>query len=161
MNTLTVTPQGDSAILLSRAFNAPRSLVWQAYTEPELVKRWLGVRAGWTLPICEIDLRVGGRYRYVWRKESKGMDMGMSGTYREIQAPARLVCTETFDDPWYPGESLVTATFVEQNGQTTLNLLQQFATPEARDAVLRSGMERGVAESYDMLAALLPTFEQP
>ena len=102
MNTLTVTHQGDSATLSSRAFNAPRSLVWRACTEPELVKRWLGVRAGWTLPICEIDPRVGGRYRYVWGKESKGFDLGMSGTYREIEAPDHLICTEQFDDPRVP-----------------------------------------------------------
>lgn len=159
MNALTVTPHGDSAILISRTFNAPRSLVWRAYTEPELVKRWLGVRAGWTLPICEIDLRVGGRYRYVWRKESKDFDMGMSGTYREIEAPDHLICTEQFDDPWYLGESLVTATFTEENGQTTLDLLQQFATQEARDGALNSGMARGVGESFDMLAELLPTLE--
>jgi uncharacterized protein YndB with AHSA1/START domain len=160
-NSLTVSAQGDREIVLTRAFNAPRHLVFDAYTKPDLLKRWLGVRGGWSLAVCEIDLRVGGAYRYVWRNEAKGIDMGAGGVYREIVPPERLVCTESFDDPWYPGEALLTTVLVEQGSQTTLTTTLRYGSPEARDVVLKSPMEHGLAESYDMLAALLTTLAAP
>ncbi|MEO8140688.1 MAG: SRPBCC family protein, partial [Gemmatimonadota bacterium] len=139
---------------MTREFAAPRSLVFEAYTTPELLKRWLGVHAGWTLAVCEIDLRVGGLYRYVWRN-SDGFEMGMGGAYREIVRPARIVATEAFDQSWYPGEAVTTLTLVEQGGRTTLTLTVLYESREARDAVLRSPMEEGVGEGFNKLAELL------
>lgn len=152
---LTITAFGDRQIVMSRAFNAPRHLVFDAYTKPELLKRWLGVRGGWILRDCEVDLRAGGAYRWVWWKQSAGIEMGVCGVYREVAAPDRLVCTEKFDDAWYAGESLLTTEFLEHDGVTTLKVTMFYESNEARDSVLRSPMERGVAESYQMLDELL------
>jgi uncharacterized protein YndB with AHSA1/START domain len=105
---LKVTAQGDREIVMTRVFDARRESIFDAYTKPELVKRWLGVFGGWTLPVCEIDLRVGGKYRFVWRN-TDGRSMGMGGVYRDVVRPERLVNTEKFDDAWYPGESLIGA----------------------------------------------------
>jgi uncharacterized protein YndB with AHSA1/START domain len=107
------------------------------------------------MPVCEIDLRVGGKYRYVWRKDGDGTEMGMGGVYRDIRAPERIVNTERFDQAWYPGEGLGTLVLVEQGGRTTLTHTMLYESREARDAVIKSGMEQGVAASYDRLAELL------
>ena len=155
--TLSVSTQGDHEIVITRRFQAPRQMVYDCHTQPELLKRWLGVRGGWELAVCEIDLRVGGKYRYVWRKASKNIDMGMGGVFREITAPERIVCTEQFDDPWYPGEGLNTSEFFETGDGTTLRLTIRYDSAEARDTVMRSPMETGLAESYDVLAELLTT----
>jgi uncharacterized protein YndB with AHSA1/START domain len=153
---LKVSTPTDREIAITRVFDAPRRLVFEAYTRPELVKRWLGVRGGWSLEVCEIDLKVGGASRYVWR-EPNGAVMGMRGVYREIVPAERIVSTESFDDPWYEGEAVGTVVFVEQGGKTTLTTTVLYASKEVRDAVLRTPMERGVAESYDKLAELLPS----
>jgi uncharacterized protein YndB with AHSA1/START domain len=153
--TLHLTMPSEREIAMTRVFDAPRRLVFDALTRPELVKRWLGVRGGWSMAVCEIDLRVGGALRYVWRKDSKGMEMGMRGVFREIAAPQRFVHSETFDDPWFPGEALDTTVLVEQGGKTTLTTTVLYESQEIRDGVLKSGMERGVAESYDVLAEYL------
>jgi uncharacterized protein YndB with AHSA1/START domain len=155
---LTLDARGDREILMTRVFNAPRRLVFEALTTPALVQRWLLGPEGWTMPVCEIDLRVGGAYRYVWRHPERG-DMGMGGVFREIVPPERIVCTERFDTPWYPGEVIDTTTLVEQDGRTTLTLTILADTRETRDAILKSGMERGVARSYDLLDVLLASVE--
>jgi len=152
--TLQITTPSDREIAMTRTFDAPRRLVFDAFTKPELIKRWLGVRAGWTMPVCEVDLRVGGTYRYVWRGP-KGNDMGMGGVFREIVAPERIVATEKFDDSWYAGEAVDTTVFVEQGGQTTVTTTVRYESKEARDGVLATPMATGVAESYDTLAAYL------
>src|SRR6266705_3577454 len=152
---LKLTTQGDREIVMTRALDAPRRLVFDAFTKPELVKQWLLGPPGWSMPICEIDLRVGGAYRYVWRRDSDGSEMGMGGVYREIMAPERLVTTERFDEAWYPGEAVGTLVLVEQGGRTTVTQTMRYESREARDAVLQSGMEKGVAASYDRLADLL------
>jgi uncharacterized protein YndB with AHSA1/START domain len=139
---------------MTRVFNAPRQLVFGALTKPELVKQWLLGPPGWTMPVCEIDLRVGGAYRFQWRG-TDGAEMGTRGVFREIAPPERFVATERFDNPWYPGESLVTYLLVEQGGKTTLTLTVLYESREARDGVLKSGMEKGVAMSYDRLEQLL------
>lgn len=155
---LQIRPQGDREIVMVRAFDAPRSLVFQAYTRPELLKRWLGVGfGGWELAVCEIDLRVGGTYRWVWRSPGHKQEMGVRGVYREIAAPDRLVCTEQFDDPWYKGEGLVTVAFVEAGGKTTMTVTMLYESTETRDGVLASPMEGGVEHSYNQLAELLST----
>lgn len=150
--TLQVTTPTEREIVLTRVFDAPRHLVFDALTKPELVKQWFLGPPGWSMPVCEIDLRVGGAYRYVWRKTGR-QDMGMGGVYREIMPPERLVHTEAFDD--FPGDSIVTTVLVEQGGRTTLTSTGLYPSKEIRDAVLKSGMEQGAAASYDRLAELL------
>ena len=153
--TLKVVAQGDREIVISRVFDAPRRLVFDAHTKPELVRRWLLGPPGWSMPVCEIDLRVGGQYRYVWRRDSDGKEMGMSGVFREIVPPERIVQTEKFDDPWYPGEALDTVILTEKEGKTLFTLTMLCESREAREAVLKSGMEKGVEMSYDRLEELL------
>jgi uncharacterized protein YndB with AHSA1/START domain len=155
IGALKLTTRGDREIILTRVFDAPRHLVFDAFTKPALVKQWLLGPPGWSMPVCEIDLRVGGGYRYVWREDSGGAQMGVRGVFREIVAPERVVCTEVFDEAWYPGEGLNTTTLVEHAGKTTLTLALLYQSREARDAVLKTPMEKGVAMSYDRLADLL------
>lgn len=154
-NTLKITTPSDQEIVMTRVFDAPRDLVFEALTKPELVKRWLLGPDGWSMPVCEIDLRVGGTYRYVWRRDADGSEMGMSGVYREIVAPERIVSTEQFDQPWYPGEAVGTTVLVEKNGRTTLTNTVLYDSKEIRDGVLKSGMEDGVSRSYDRLAEIV------
>jgi uncharacterized protein YndB with AHSA1/START domain len=154
-NTLRITTPSDREIVMTRDFNAPRHLVYHAMTTPELVRRWLGVFGGWSLDVCEIDLRVSGKYRYVWHRASGGTRMEMSGEYLEIVPTKRLVTNEKFDDPWYEGQAICTAALTEENGITTLSTIVQYDTKEIRDAVLASPMESGVSASYDKLEDLL------
>ena len=152
--SLKLTTRGDREIVMTRIFDAPRTLVFDAFTKPELVRRCLLGPEGWSMPVCEIDLRVGGSYRYVWRHTS-GNEMGIGGVFKEIVPPERIVSTEKFDESWYPGEALGTTVLIEQGGKTTLTLTMLYQSREARDAVLKTGMDRGVAEGYDRLAELL------
>ncbi|HEY8174338.1 MAG TPA: SRPBCC domain-containing protein, partial [Gemmatimonadaceae bacterium] len=124
---LQITTPSDREIAMTRVFDAPRGMVWDAFTKPELIKRWLGVRAGWTMPVCEVDLKVGGKYRYVWRGP-KGNEMGMGGVFREIKRPERMVATEKFDEAWYPGDAMDTQTFVEKGGKTTVTTAVLYAS---------------------------------
>jgi uncharacterized protein YndB with AHSA1/START domain len=157
---LKLTIQGEREIVMTREFDAPRALVFEALTKPELVQRWLLGPPGWTMPVCEIDLRVGGSYRYVWRNDNN-QEMGMRGVYREIVPPERIVQTEAFDEPWYPGEAVGTAVLREEGGRTTLTTTILYASREARDGVLKSGMEQGVSASYDRLAEVLGSLHAP
>jgi uncharacterized protein YndB with AHSA1/START domain len=151
--TLKVTTPTDLEVVMTRVFDAPRRMVYDAFRKPELLKRWFGPR-GWTLVECEVDFRVGGGFRFVLQAPD-GRKMGMRGVYRELAPPERSVHMESFDD--YPGESQVTGVFIEQGGKTTLTVTVLYASKEVRDAVLQSGMEHGAAESYDRLAELLAT----
>jgi len=152
-NTLQITTRGDREIVITRAFDAPRTLVWEAFTKPEFVRQWLLGPPGWTMPVCEIDFRVGGHYRYVWRSPD-GMEMGMSGVHREIVIPERIISTERFDQSWYPGEAIGTITLAEQGERTMLSQIVQYESREARDVVLKSPMESGLAAGYDRLERL-------
>jgi uncharacterized protein YndB with AHSA1/START domain len=154
-DNLKLATRGDREILMTRVFDAPRRMVFDAFTKPELVKQWLLGPPGWTMPVCDIDLRVGGSYRYVWRNTTDGNEMGMGGVYREIAAPERIVATEKFDEAWYPGEAVGTLVLSERGGKTTVTQTVLYQSREARDAVLKSGMEKGVSASYDRLAELL------
>lgn len=149
--TLKVTTPSDCEIVLTRVFDAPRRMVFDALTKPELLKRWFGPR-GWSLAVCDVDLKPGGAWRFVLRGPD-GRDMGMSGVYREITPPDRLIYTEAYDD--YPGESLVTTNLTEQAGKTTLAANVMYPSKDVRDAVIQSGMEHGAAETYDRLSELL------
>lgn len=149
---LKVTAIGDREIEMVRVFDAPRTMVYEAMSKPELVRRWFGPR-GFSMDVCEIDFREGGRFRFVLRGPN-GKTMGMSGVYRELAPPERSVHMESFDD--YQGSGAqVTSTLVEQDGKTTLTVRVLSPSKEVRDAVLASGMEHGAAESYDRLAELL------
>lgn len=151
---LVVSAHGEREIVMTRTFDAPRALVFEAYTTPEYVRRWLLGPDGWTMPVCEIDLRVGGRYRYVWR-HADGREMGMGGLYKEITAPERIVSTEAFEQPWYEGEGQGTAVFKEHAGKTMFTLTLLYQSRATRDSVLKSPMEGGVRASYDRLAAII------
>ncbi|MGA8439934.1 MAG: SRPBCC family protein [Candidatus Sulfotelmatobacter sp.] len=154
--TFSITAHGDREIVVVRLFDAPRRLVFDAFTQPELVKKWLLGPDGWSMPVCEIDLRAGGKYRYVWRNDSNGREMGMGGVYREVVAPQRMVVTEVFDEAWYPGEALDTIVLLERDGKTTLTQTILYNSRETRDAVLKSPMQHGMAISYDRLEKFLP-----
>jgi uncharacterized protein YndB with AHSA1/START domain len=155
---LQVTTPTDREIAMTRVFDAPRRLVFEAITKPELIRRWLLGPPGWSMVVCEADFRVGGAYRYVWR-HTDGTEMGMGGVCREIVPPERLVATEKFDQPWYPGEAQVTTVLVEQSGKTALTITVRYESREARDGVLKSRMKEGVAASYNRLAELLATLD--
>ncbi|WP_454855228.1 SRPBCC family protein [Promicromonospora soli] len=150
---LHVAAPGDREIVLSRTFNAPAGLVFDALTRPELLTRWYGAR-GWNLVACTVDLRVGGRYRFVSRGPDDA-ELAQSGTYREVERPSRLVCTEVFDDQSYPGETLIAHDLTELANTTTLTSTLRYPSPEAREIVLRYPMTRGVGQSYDRLDAVL------
>jgi uncharacterized protein YndB with AHSA1/START domain len=157
-DSFKVSMPSDREIQVTREFDAPRRLVFDAFTKPQLVRRWLLGPPGWTMPLCEIDLRVGGAYRYVWRSEKDGAHMAMGGVFREVVPIERIVATEKFDDAWYPGEALDTTVFVETRGVTRATITVLYESTEARDTARRSGMEYGMAAGYDRLETLLPTF---
>jgi uncharacterized protein YndB with AHSA1/START domain len=150
MKKLNVAVVGTNEIHMTRTFDAPRRLVIQAMSSPELIKRWLGgVRA--TVLSAEVDLRVGGKYRYVLRRPD-GVSFAFGGTYREV-SDERIVHTEAFDD--YPGEALITNTLTEHGEKTTLNIVMRFESQTIRDAVVATGMADGAGESYDHLDQVL------
>lgn len=144
----------DRELEFTRMFNAPREMIWACNTKPDLVRRWLLGPPGWSMPVCEIDLRVGGRYRYVWRHED-GREMGMGGVYSEVSAPERLVSTEMFDDNWTGGETLNTLVFSEVGARTVMTLNVRYATKETRDAAMQSGMMGGMEAGYSRLDDML------
>ncbi|MFL5242018.1 MAG: SRPBCC family protein [Gemmataceae bacterium] len=152
--TLKLTTPSDREIVMTRVFNAPRGPIFEAVTKPELLKRWLYGPPGWSLAVCEIDLRAGGKYRFVMHGPN-GAEMGWAGVYREVQAPERIVATERFDEAWYPGEALVTTALAEKDGKTTLTLTVLYESREARDTALKTPMEQGVAAGYDRLEEML------
>ena len=147
---LNVTTPSDREIAMTRTFDAPRTRVFECFTVPALVRRWLLGPDGWTMPVCEIDFRVGGAWRYVWRN-ADGREMSMSGEYREIAPPSRIVHVERF----MGGEAIVTTLFAEHAGKTMSTMTMLFASAQARDGALKSGMERGVEASYRRLEGIL------
>jgi uncharacterized protein YndB with AHSA1/START domain len=152
---LTIATPGDCEIVMTRVVRAPRALVFDAFTKPEIIKRWLLGPDGWSMPICEVDLRANGTFHYVWRNDANGKEFGLHGTYREVTPHERLVHAENFDEPWYPGDAIVTTTFSEGEGSTTVAISQLFDSREARATALESGMEKGVATSFDRLESIL------
>ncbi|MCC6620073.1 MAG: SRPBCC family protein [Deltaproteobacteria bacterium] len=154
--SLSVTTPSDNEIHMVRSFAASRTLIWDALTRAELVQRWLLGPPGWTMPVCEIDLQVGGRWRYVWRGED-GTEFSMYGSYRELAPPDRIVHTETFSGDPTQGEAVVTTVLTEEAGVTTLTQTMRVASQEVRDIILATGMADGVEAGYDRLDALLAT----
>ena len=146
--TAVVSLPSDTQISISREFDAPRHLVYRAWTTPELVKRWWSARRG-AVTVAEIDLRVGGRWRYVMVAEG-GFEVGFHGEYREIVPNERLVSTEVYEG-MPDAEALDTLTLTEVDGRTTATLLVEHATKEHRDAHINSGMEDGMQDAMDLL----------
>ncbi|QIG95220.1 SRPBCC domain-containing protein [Bradyrhizobium sp. 6(2017)] len=152
--TLRITTPSDVEFAMTRQFDAPRHLVFDAMTKPEYLVRWLGCEE-MAMPVCEVDLRVGGRYRYVFRS-SDGIEHVLTGTFREVARPDRIAFGETFSMPGFTSdEYLVTSTFVEEAGTTTLTTTIRHPTKEARDGHLNSGLEKGVEPAYDRLAEIV------
>lgn len=155
-----VTLPSEREVKVTRSFKAARPLVYRAYTEPELVRRWLLGPPGWSMPVCEMDVRVGGRYRWRWRNDQDGSEFGFAGTFRDVQPPSRLVHTQAYDpgtvaDDFPRNDAIVTVTFSEENGATTMTLLVDFGSREARDAAVATGMTDGMEQSYQLLDQLL------
>jgi uncharacterized protein YndB with AHSA1/START domain len=159
-----VTLPSDTEVRVTRDFKAPRELVWQAHTEPKLLQRWMGGYPGWSMPVCEMDVRPGGKYRWRWRSDENGAEFGFFGEFKEVDAPAKMTQVEYFD-PGGAGDitgampvnnpSINRSTFAEKNGVTTLVVLIDYGSKEARDAAVSTGMTDGMEFSHARLDALL------
>lgn len=149
-----ITTEGDRTLVVTRSFDAPRQLIWDCHTKPDLVRRWLLGPMGWSMPVCEIDLKVGGKFRYEWR-HADGRTMGMGGLYREIEAPSRIAHVELFDDDWTGGETLNTLELNESGGKTHLLMRVHYANAEALAGALKTGMTDGMEAGYARIDALL------
>jgi uncharacterized protein YndB with AHSA1/START domain len=150
----TITTPSDREVVMARTFEAPRTLVWDAYTKPEHVQRWLLGPEGWTMPICEIDLRPGGEWHFLWRRPD-GDELEMRGVYREIVPPERLVNTESWGGEWPETEN--TVQLFEENGATTVTTTILYPSKDARDAAIATGMADGAERSYGLLDEYLRT----
>lgn len=148
----TFTTPSDREIAMTRLFDAPRRLVFDAWTNPKHLPRWMLGPSGWTMTVCEIDLRPGGAWHFVWR-QSDGTEMSMRGVYREITPPERLISTESWGGDW--PETLNTLILTENDGKTMSTVTVLYSSKEARDAALKTGMKEGVTGSYNRLAELL------
>lgn len=155
-NKITVTTPNDLEIVVTRSFDAPRALVWESMSKPELLKRWLFGPPGWTMTTCEDDLRVGGKFRWAWRGPN-GEEMSMHGVYKEVAPPARVVRNEIFEMGGAPpmGEQLATLELAERGAKTMLTITLRYKTKAERDGAKASGMEHGMAAGYDRLDELL------
>ena len=148
----TFTTPSDREVGVTRVFDAPRELVWKTYTEPEHLRQWMLGPDGWSMEVCEIDLRPGGAYRFAWRKDD-GSELTIAGVHREVEPPERLVSTESWGPEW--PEALNTIVFSEEDGRTTLSITVLYPTQEARDAALATGMTEGMTMSLDRLEEIL------
>ena len=155
MTEMTLKPQGDREIVVVRAFNAPRDLVFDAFSKPELVQRWMLGTDGWSMPVCKIDFKVGGKGRYEWKSPDGTQGMALSTEFVEIVRPERIVHKEVFDGTPQPVESLITSTFAESGGRTTLTMVIRYPSSQVRDFMAKSGMEQGMSLSFTRLAVLL------
>ncbi len=153
--TVYSTPN-DRDIVIVRVVDAPRRIVFDAWTNPKHIPQWMTGPEGWTMPVCEIDLRPGGSWHYVWRK-ANGSEMGMTGEVKEVAAPERLVTTERWGPEW--PETLNTLVLTESGGRTTITQTVHYPNKEARDAALQTGMKDGMDQSFARLEALLPTLQ--
>ena len=151
-NTVKISTPSDREVTVERVFEAPRQNVFDALTKPELIKRWYGPE-GWSLEVCEVDLKVEGKWRFVLR-QPEGKMIAQFGVYKEIAPPARLVNTESWED-WNPGETLVTTALTEEDGKTTFTSTMLFPTQEVRDIVLKSGLKDTVGPMYQKLSEAL------
>lgn len=159
MEKAQVTLPSAREVKVVRTFNAPRALVYQAYTDPKLVARWMLGPPGWTMPLCEMNVRAGGEYRWRWRSDEDGKEFGFTGVFREVEPPAKLVHTELYDPGDVGGdmggEALIVIEFTEKAGVTTVTSVMDFGSKEGRDAAMATGMTDGMEMSYRLLDALL------
>ena len=152
--TVTLATPSDREVVLTRVVDAPRRLVFEAWTNPKHLSQWMLGPPGWTMPVCDIDLRPGGVHRCVWRRES-GTEMEIHGLYKEVTPPERLVTTETWGPEW--PETINTITFIENDGKTTVTLTILYPSKDARDAALKTPMKDGMSRGFDLLDAYLPS----
>jgi uncharacterized protein YndB with AHSA1/START domain len=152
----TFTTPSECEFAMTRVVDAPRRLVWEAWTSPEHLPKWMLGPPGWTMPVCEIELRPGGAWHFVWR-QSDGTELAMRGVYREVTPPERIVTTESWGGDW--PETVNTLVLVEANSKTTITQTIVYASNEAREAALKTGMKGGIAQSFDRLAKHLRTME--
>jgi len=149
----------DHEVKVVRSFKAPRDLVYKAYTTPELLKRWLLGPPGWTMPVCEMDVRVGGKYKWRWRSDADGKEFGFHGVFQEVNAPSKLVNTQFYDPGDVGGDmgeaALITVELAEEKGFTTMTSVMDFKTKQARDAAMSTGMTDGMEHGYQRLDDLL------
>jgi uncharacterized protein YndB with AHSA1/START domain len=157
-HTSTVTLPNDRDVVVVRAFNAPRAVVFDAWTTPKLVQRWMLGPPGWTMPVCEMDVRPGGKFNWRWRSDKDGAEFGFTGEFREVARPSRLVHIERFepgDVGGEMGEALVTSELTEKNGVTTVTMTIRYDSKDVRDAALKTGMTDGMELSYQNLDRVL------
>ncbi len=154
VDATTFTTPSDREIVMTRVVDAPRQLVFEAHTNPAHLPHWMLGPQGWTMPVCEIDLRPGGTWHFVWR-QSDGTEMEMRGVYQEIVPPERLVSTESWGGDW--PDTLNTLVLSEKDGKTTITSRILYPSKEARDAALKTGMQEGMALGFDRLAEYLAT----
>jgi uncharacterized protein YndB with AHSA1/START domain len=150
--TTKFTTPSDREVVMTRVFDAPRKRVFEAWTNPKIMPLWLLGPEGWTMPVCEIDLRPGGAWHFMWRK-SDGSQMEMRGMYKEVKTPEKVVSTESWGGDW--PETLNTMILKEENGKTTFTNTILYPSREARDAALKTGMEKGVEQSFNRLEEFL------
>ena len=161
MKPAEVSTPSDREVLITRSFDAPASRVWQAYTEPDLMRRWLTAMPGWSMPVCEMSTDVGGKYRWRWRNDENGQEFGFAGEMLEVELHSKIVHTQHYDagDTDFGsmgGEpSIITVTFKESNGITTVATLIKFASQADRDAAMSTGMTDGMEMSYQALDRVL------
>jgi len=151
---LHIDQPSDLTVSIRRSFAAPRDLVFRAFTDAELIKQWMLGPGDWTMPLCEVDLRAGGGYRFVWSKDGLP-DMGLTGRFLEVEPPERTVATELFDEDWTGGPTTVTTSFVAVGTGTVVTTLVEYASRQARDAAFRTGMADGMEAGYQRLDRLL------
>ncbi len=147
---LKVELPSDREVFVTREFKAPRQLVWDAHTKPELLQRWMLGPDGWSMPVCEVDLRVGGKYHYVWKNDADGSMFGFNGVHHEVEPISRIVTTEYMDGMSGDG-ARNTLTLTERGGKTIMTLNMDFGTKEARDAAVATGMTDGMELGYQRL----------
>jgi len=148
----TYSTPTDVDVVITRVVNAPRRVVFDAWTNPRHIPQWMTGPEGWTMPVCEIDLRPGGSWRYVWRRANES-EMGMVGKVLEVEPPERLVTTESWGPDW--PQTVNTLVLTEAAGHTTMTLTIHYPSKEARDAALQTGMKEGMEQSYARLDELL------
>ena len=153
---LTLKTEGDTHIVVTRHFAAPPEAVYRAHTDPKIIQKWLLGPEGWTMPVCEVDLREGGSWHFVWRK-SDGTEMEMRGTYREIRPPERLVSIESWGGDW--PETVNTLVLTEENGQTTVTMTILYPSKEAREAAIQTGMAKGMEMTFDRFEKFLRSMD--
>ncbi len=165
MKPAEVSTPSDEEVLIRRSFDAPVSLVWEAYTEPELMRRWLTAMPGWSMPVCEMTTDVGGKYRWRWRDDANGVEFGFTGEMLEVALYSRIVHTQLYDPGTMGGSmgdgpSIITVTFVETDGITNVATSIKFASKSDRDAAVSTGMTDGMEMSYKQLEEVLAVIKK-